>query len=44
MGKFVVKAVVGGDLDVVIALVKVAELIDKFMAGEFVEQCNEAPL
>ena len=36
MGKFVAKDVVGGD--------KVAELIDKFVAGEVVEQCNEAPM
>ena len=40
MGKFIAKAVVGEDLDVVLVLVKVSELI----AGEVVEQCDEAPM
>ena len=44
MGKFVTEAVVGEDLDVVLVLVKVAELIDKLMAGEVVEQCAKEPM
>ena len=44
MGKFIASAVIGEDLDVVLVLVKVAELIGEFVAGEVVEQCDEAPM
>ena len=37
-------AMIGEDLDVVLVLVKVAELIDKLMAGEVVEQCAKEPM